>query len=51
MNGKKAKGIDGVAKEDYAVNLEANAENLVKRMKSGSYKPEPSFTVEACYNL
>ena len=40
MNGKKAKGIDGVAKEDYSVNLEANVEDLVKRMKSGSYKPE-----------
>ena len=24
MNGKKAKGIDGVAKDDYSVNLEAN---------------------------
>jgi RNA-directed DNA polymerase len=45
MNGKKAKGIDGVAKDDYAVNLEVNVENLVKRMKSGSYKPEPSRRV------
>lgn len=45
VNGKKAKGIDGVAKEDYAVNLEANVEQLVKRMKSGSYKPEPSRRV------
>lgn len=45
MNGKKAKGIDGVEKEDYAVNLEMNVENLVKRMKSGSYKPEPSRRV------
>ena len=41
MDGKKAKGIDGVAKEDYSVNLEANVKHLVKRMKSGSYKPEP----------
>jgi len=41
MDGRKAKGIDGVAKEDYSVNLEANVEHLVKRMKSGSYKPEP----------
>ena len=41
MDGKKAKGIDGVAKEDYSVNLKANVEHLVKRMKSGSYKPEP----------
>ncbi|SFG08805.1 group II intron reverse transcriptase/maturase [Desulfotomaculum arcticum] len=41
MDGRKAKGIDGVAKEDYSVNLEANVKHLVKRMKSGSYKPEP----------
>ncbi|WP_258881186.1 reverse transcriptase domain-containing protein [Clostridium tagluense] len=41
MDENKAKGIDKVAKEDYSVNLEANVENLVKRMKSGSYKPEP----------
>jgi len=41
MDGKKAKGIDGVAKKDYSVNLRANVEHLVKRMKSGSYKPEP----------
>ncbi|MBU3198543.1 hypothetical protein LL037_18945 [Clostridium estertheticum] len=41
MDGNKAKGIDKVTKEDYSVNLEANVENLVKRMKSGSYKAEP----------
>jgi len=41
MDGKKAKGIDGVAKEDYAINLEANAEHLLKRMINGSYQPEP----------
>ena len=41
MDGKKAKGIDGVAKEDYSIHLEANVEHLVKRMISGSYKPEP----------
>lgn len=45
MDGKKAKGIDGVAKEEYSVDLVANVENLVKRMKSGSYKPEPSRRV------
>lgn len=41
MDGKKAKGIDGVAKEDYATNLEASVEHLVKRMINGSYQPEP----------
>lgn len=42
MDGKKARGWDKVSKEDYAVNLSANLESLVDRMKRGSYKPEPS---------
>lgn len=41
MDWKKAKGIDGISKDDYSVNLEANIEHLVKRMKNGSYKPQP----------
>lgn len=41
MDGKKAKGVDGVAKEDYAVKLEENVRALVKRMKNGSYHPHP----------
>jgi group II intron reverse transcriptase/maturase len=41
MDGRKAKGIDGISKEEYEENLEANIENLVKRMKNGSYKPNP----------
>ena len=41
MDSKKAKGIDGVAKEDYSIDLIGNVGRLVKRMKSGSYKPEP----------
>lgn len=41
MDRKKAKGIDGVAKDDYAVHLRGNIEHLVNRMKNGSYKPEP----------
>lgn len=42
MDRNKAKGIDGVSKDEYAKNLEENIENLVKRMKSGSYKPNPT---------
>lgn len=45
MDGKKAKGIDGIAKDDYEKNLDANLEHLVERMKRGSYKPEPSRRV------
>lgn len=41
MNRHKAYGIDRITKEDYEENLEANLENLVKRMKSGNYKPRP----------
>ena len=41
MDKHKAYGIDQVTKEDYEQNLEENLENLVKRMKSGSYKPKP----------
>lgn len=41
MDRKKAKGIDGVAKEDYSIELDANIKHLVKRMKNGSYKTEP----------
>ena len=41
MDKHKAYGIDQVTKKDYEQNLEENLENLVKRMKSGSYKPKP----------
>lgn len=30
MNRKKAKGIDGIAKDDYSIELEANIKHLVK---------------------
>jgi retron-type reverse transcriptase len=42
QSAKKARGIDKVSKEDYAVNLSENLESLVDRMKKGSFKPEPS---------
>ena len=42
MDGSKATGIDGITKVEYEANLEANIEDLVKRMKNGSYyKPNP----------
>lgn len=37
----KAKGIDGVSKEEYSANLNENLENLVNSMKTLSYKPKP----------
>jgi group II intron reverse transcriptase/maturase len=42
MDGRKAKGVDGVAKETYSVSLKENVRTLVKRMKDGSYYPHPS---------
>ena len=45
MDKRKASGIDGTTKEEYEQNLEENLENLVKRMKNGSYCPNPSRRV------
>lgn len=41
QSGKKAKGIDGISKADYAENLKENLDNLIKRLKVFSYHPEP----------
>lgn len=38
---KKAKGIDGVDKEQYDQNAEGNIQNLLERMKKFQYKPQP----------
>ena len=45
MDRRKAYGIDRVTKEDYERNLEENLANLVKRMKSGRYRPNPTRRV------
>ena len=45
MDKNKAGGIDKVTKEEYEQNLEENLENLVKRMKNGSYRPKPTRRV------
>jgi group II intron reverse transcriptase/maturase len=37
----KARGVDGETKIKYGQELEENIKNLVKRMKSFSYKPKP----------
>lgn len=42
MDRNKAKGSDGVSKDEYAVNLKANLEELIQDMKSGRYKPNAS---------
>ena len=46
MDGNKAVGIDGVTKEEYEKNLDANLEDLVSKLKRHSYKPKPARRVE-----
>lgn len=41
LDGKKARGADGVSKEKYGDNLEDNLTSLVGRLKSLSYRPSP----------
>ena len=40
-NNKKASGVDKVTKDEYGLNLEENIDNLLTRMKSFSYRPQP----------
>ena len=37
----KASGVDKVTKDEYELNLEENIDNLLARMKSFSYRPQP----------
>ena len=46
MDGDKAVGIDGVTKDEYGKNFEANLELLVERLKKKSYRPKPARLVE-----
>jgi len=45
LKGKAASGIDNITKEQYAINLDANLENLVKRLHQMAYKPQPVLRV------
>lgn len=40
LDGKKAKGVDGISKEEYGKELEANLEDLIGRMKRMAYRPQ-----------
>jgi retron-type reverse transcriptase len=42
QSGNKASGIDGVTKAEYSRNLDDNIDDLLKRMKSFSYRPKPA---------
>jgi RNA-directed DNA polymerase len=41
QNGRKAPGVDGVRKDDYAVGLDARLEELSGRLRRLSYRPQP----------
>ena len=45
LKGKAASGIDNITKEHYAMNLDANLENLVERLHKIGYKPQPVLRV------
>lgn len=40
LDGKKALGVDGISKEEYGKNLQANIEELMARMKRMAYRPQ-----------
>jgi RNA-directed DNA polymerase len=46
LQAKKARGADGVDKIQYGKNLDANLENLVRRMKTMSYRMGPVRQVQ-----
>jgi group II intron reverse transcriptase/maturase len=41
LDGSKALGVDGISKSEYGKSLKSNLLNLEKRIKSGSYRPQP----------
>jgi RNA-directed DNA polymerase len=46
LDGKKALGVDGVTKAMYAQNLEANLQELHRKLHQRSYRPQPVRRVE-----
>lgn len=46
LDAKKAVGVDGITKEQYGKNLETNLRELLKKIRNGSYHPQPSRIVE-----
>lgn len=45
MDKKKALGVDGVSKAAYGKDLEANIEDLLIKIRNGSYRPSPKREV------
>lgn len=45
QDGKKAPGVDGMRKADYAVGLDDRLDDLSERLQRMGYRPEPSRRV------
>jgi RNA-directed DNA polymerase len=45
LDGNKAIGTDGLTKADYAENLEENIQELIGKMKTLTYRPQPTREV------
>ena len=46
LDGKKAIGVDGVTNEEYGKKLEENLEELHRRLRQVTYRPQPVRQVE-----
>ena len=46
LDGKKAVGIDGISKDEYAKDLDGNIQRLVEKMKRMAYRPGPVRQVQ-----
>lgn len=46
LDGRKAIGVDGVTKAQYAQNLESNLQELHRKLQQLSYRPQPVRQVE-----
>ncbi len=46
LDAKKAVGVDGITKEEYGRKLESNLQELLKKIRNGSYYPKPARIVE-----
>lgn len=46
LDARKAVGVDGITKQQYERKLESNLQQLLLRIRNGSYYPKPSRIVE-----
>ncbi len=46
LDEKKAVGVDKVTKADYGVQLDKNVNELIKRIRRGTYRPKPARITE-----